>query len=50
MCKAMEDMRLEKAKEIALKFLELLPLGKITIEDIVNVTGLTLDQVKNLHS
>ena len=49
MCKAMEDMRNEtehyKALKVAKKMLE---MGKYPIEEIVEISGLTPDQIQEL--
>ena len=49
MCRAFEELRNESISntkiEIALKMLQ---LGKYTIEEIIEITGLTKDQVMEL--
>ena len=45
MCKAMEDMRKESLKEVALR---MLAAGKYALEEISNISGLSLDEVKKL--
>ena len=45
MCKAMEDMRREERREVALRMIQ---AGKYSMEEIALVTELTLDEVKNL--
>ena len=55
MCKAMEDMRNEAARESAReKTLQLaknmLALNKLSYDEIAKVTGLTIDQIKEMDS
>ncbi len=45
MCKIMEDMRSESLKEVALRMLS---AGKYALEEIANISGLSLDEVKKL--
>ena len=45
MCKAIEDMREERTKEIAW---QLLTMGMGTPEQIAQATGLTLEEVQEL--
>ena len=45
MCKVMEDMRKESLKEVALR---MLAAGKYALEEIANISGLSLDEVKKL--
>ena len=47
MCKIMEDMRNEKAKEIAIRMIK---AGKMSLEDIADYTELSLDTLKELES
>ncbi len=47
MCKIMEDMRSESLKEVALR---MLVAGKYAIEEIANISGLSLDEVKKLKA
>lgn len=44
MCKMMEDMRKESLKEVAKR---MLVDGMLTLEKIVEYSGLPLDEVKN---
>ncbi len=46
MCKIMEDMRSESLKEVALRMLS---AGKYALEEIANISGLSLDEVNKLH-
>ena len=49
MCKAMEDMRNETARETCLETARsLLTIGKLTYEEIAQATKLTVDEVKEL--
>lgn len=57
MCKAMEDMRNEslqegvkegKKEEKRLTALRMLKIGKYTLEEIAEIAGLPLDEVKKL--
>lgn len=47
MCQLMEDMRTESLKEVALR---MLAAGKYALEEIANISGLSLDEVKKLKS
>ena len=47
MCKIMEDMRSESLKEAALR---MLAAGKYALEEIANISGLSLDEVKKLKA
>ena len=47
MCKMMEDMRNEKAKEIAIRMIK---ACKMSLEDIADYTELSLDTIKELES
>ena len=47
MCKIMEDMRSESLKEVALR---MLTAGKYALEEIANISGLSLDEVKKLKA
>ena len=51
MCRAMEDMRnqtlKEGMKEVALR---MLLAGKYALEEIVNISGLSLEEVKQLKA
>ncbi len=49
MCKAMEDMRNETARETCLETAKsLLAIGKLTYEEIAQATKLTVAEVKEL--
>ncbi len=59
MCKAMEDMRNEslqegvkegKKEEKRLTALRMLKIGKYTLEEIAEIVGLPLDEVKKLQA
>ena len=43
----MEDMRSESLKEVALRMLS---AGKYALEEIANISGLSLDEVKKLKA
>ena len=47
MCKAMEDMRKDSLKEVALRMLK---AGKYALEEIADISGLSLDEVKKLNA
>ncbi len=47
MCKIMEDMRIESLKEVALRMLS---AGKYALEEIANISGLSLEEVKKLKA
>ena len=47
MCKMMEDMGSESLKEVALR---MLAAGKYALEEIANISGLSLDEVKKLKA
>jgi hypothetical protein len=47
MCKIMEEMRIESLKEVALR---MLAAGKYALEEIANISGLSLDEVKKLKT
>lgn len=47
MCQIMEDMRTESLKEVALR---MLAAGKYALEEIANISGLSLDEAKKLKS
>lgn len=47
MCKAMEDMRKDSLKEVALRMLK---AGKYALEEIAAISGLSLDEVKKLNA
>lgn len=47
MCKIMEDMRSESLKEVALRMLS---AGKYALEEIANISGLSLEEVKKLKA
>ena len=47
MCKAMEDMRKDSLKEVALRMLK---AGKYALEEIASISGLSLDEVKKLKA
>ena len=53
MCKALEDMRNETARETAEKTktenaINLLKLGKLSFEEIANAIGLSVERIKEL--
>ena len=55
MCKAMEDMRNEslqegKKEEKRLTVLRMLEIGKYALEEIAEIAGLPLDEVKKLQA
>lgn len=47
MCKAMEDMRKDSLKEVALRMLK---AGKYALDEIAAISGLSLDEVKKLNA
>ena len=47
MCKVIEDMRKEERIEVALRMLE---AGKYVLDEIANISGLPLDEVKKLQA
>jgi len=47
MCRIMEDMRKESLQEVALR---MLAVGKYALEEIANISGLSLDEVKKLKA
>lgn len=47
MSKIMEDMKNEKAKEIAIRMIR---AGKMPLEDIANYTELSIEELKELES
>ena len=47
MCRIMEDMRKESLREVALR---MLAAGKYALEEIANISGLSLDEVKKLKT
>lgn len=47
MCKVMEDMKKESLMEVALRMLS---AGKYALEEIANISGLSLDEVKKLQA
>ena len=47
MCKAMEDMRKDSLKEVALRMLK---AGNYALEEIADISGLSLDEVKKLNA
>ena len=47
MCKVMEDMRNESLKEAALR---MIAAGKYALEEIANISGLSLAEVKRLQA
>ena len=47
MCKVMEDVRKESLIEVARRMLE---AGKYALEEIAIISGLSLDEVKNLQA
>ena len=51
MCKAMEDMRNQTLKEGMTEVaLRMLAAGKYALEEIVNISGLPLEEVKQLKT
>ena len=51
MCKAMEDMRNETAREKTLQLAKnMLALNKLSYDEIAKVTGLTVDEIKELDT
>jgi predicted transposase/invertase (TIGR01784 family) len=55
MCKAMEDMRNESLQEGICEGMKatarrMLAAGKYTLEEIVNISGLSLEEVKQLKA
>ena len=46
MCEIMEDMRDESLKEVALR---MIAIGKYALEEIVNISGLSLEEVRKLQ-
>lgn len=51
MCKIMEDMRNETLKESAVNTAKrMIAAGKYVLEEIANISGLTLDEVKKLQA
>ena len=50
MCKVMEDMRIQERRETMTEIaLRMLHAGRYALEEIVNISGLSLDEVKNLQ-
>ena len=50
-CKIMEDMRNETLKENAVNIAkQMIEAGKYVLEEIVNISGLSLDDVKKLQA
>ena len=47
MCRAMEDMRNQTLKEVALR---MLAASKYALEEIVSISGLSLEEVKQLKA
>lgn len=47
MCKMMEDMGSESLKEVVLR---MLAAGKYALEEIANISGFSLDEVKKLKA
>ncbi len=47
MCQIMEDMRNKSLKEVVLRMLS---AGKYALEEIANISGLSLDEVKKLKA
>ena len=47
MCKVMEDMRNESLKEAALR---MIAAGNYALEEIANISGLSLAEVKRLQA
>ena len=47
MCKVMEDVRKESLIEVACRMLK---AGKYALEEIAIISGLSLDEVKNLQA
>ena len=51
MCKVMEDMRNETLKESAINTAKrMIAMGKYALEEIVSISGLSLDEVKELQA
>ena len=51
MCKVIEDMRTQERKETMTEIaLRMLRAGRYALEEIVNISGLSLDEVKNLQT
>ncbi len=51
MCKVIEDMRTQERKEtMAESALRMLRAGKYALEEIVAISGLSLDEVKKLDA
>ncbi|MDY6307087.1 MAG: hypothetical protein SPL71_03380 [Oribacterium sp.] len=51
LCKAMEDMRNETAREKTLQLAKnMLALNKLSYDEIAKVTGLTVDEIKELDT
>lgn len=47
MCKVIEDVRKEERVEVALRMLE---AGKYLLDEIANVSGLSLNEIKDLQA
>lgn len=47
MCKAMEEMRLQELREVALRMLQ---AGRYTLEEIADISGISLDEVRALST
>ena len=51
MCKVIEDMRTQERKETMMEIaLRMLEAGRYALEEIVSISGLSLDEVKNLQT
>lgn len=51
MCKVIEDMRTQERRETMTEIaLRMLRAGKYALEEIVSISGLSLDEVKNLQT
>ena len=51
MCKVIEDMRTQERKETMAEIaLRMLRAGKYALEEIVTISGLSLDEVKKLDA
>ena len=51
MCKAIEDMRIQERKETMIEIaLRMLKTGKYALDEIANISGVSLDEVKILST
>ncbi len=49
MCKPIEEMRVQERKETMIEIaLRMLKTGKYTLEEIANISGISLEEVKTL--